>query len=95
MLNRLGLKAGKTVLIHGGSGGVGSLGIQIAVAMGASVIATASEKNHEFLRSLGAEPVAYGDRLADRVRALRRKIDKPFGRTTLVTVRGAGYRLEA
>lgn len=71
VLNRLGLKAGETVLIHGGSGGVGSLGIQIAVALGASVIATASEKNHEFLRSLGAEPVAYGDGLADRVRALR------------------------
>lgn len=71
VLHRLGLKDGETVLIHGGSGGVGSLGIQIAVAMGASVIATASEKNHEFLRSLGAEPVAYGDGLADRVRALR------------------------
>jgi NADPH:quinone reductase-like Zn-dependent oxidoreductase len=71
VLNRLGLKAGETVLIHGGAGGVGSLGIQIAAAMGASVIATASEKNHEFLRSLGAEPVAYGDGLAERVRALR------------------------
>lgn len=71
VLRRLGLKAGETVLIHGGSGGVGSLGIQIAVALGTSVIATASEKNHDFLRSLGAEPVAYGDGLADRVRALR------------------------
>ncbi|WP_285240841.1 NADP-dependent oxidoreductase [Pseudarthrobacter sp. MEB009] len=71
VLNRLGLKAGETVLIHGGSGGVGSLGIQIAAAVGAKVIATASEKNHDFLRSLGAEPVAYGDGLADRVRALR------------------------
>ncbi|WP_353611745.1 zinc-binding dehydrogenase [Arthrobacter sp. OY3WO11] len=71
VLNRLGLKAGETVLIHGGSGGVGSLGIQIAMALGASVIATASEKNHEFLRSLGAEPVAYGEGLAERVRALR------------------------
>jgi len=71
VLNRLGLKSGEAVLIHGGAGGVGSLGIQIAVALGASVIATASEKNHEFLRSLGAEPVAYGDGLADRVRALR------------------------
>lgn len=60
VLNRLGLTAGETVLIHGGSGGVGSLGIQIAVARGASVIATASEKNHDFLRSLGAKPVAYG-----------------------------------
>ncbi|KNH21879.1 alcohol dehydrogenase [Arthrobacter sp. ZBG10] len=71
VLNRLGLKAGETVLIHGGSGGVGSLGIQIAAALGAKVIATASEKNHDFLRDLGAEPVAYGDGLADRVRALR------------------------
>jgi len=71
VLHRLGLKDGETVLIHGGSGGVGSLGIQVAVALGASVIATASEKNHDFLRSLGAEPVAYGEGLADRVRALR------------------------
>ena len=71
VLNRLGLKSGETVLIHGGAGGVGSLGIQIAVARGASVIATASEKNHEFLRSLGAEPVAYGEGLAERVRGLR------------------------
>ena len=71
VLNRLGLTSGETVLIHGGSGGVGSLGIQIAVARGAKVIATASEKNHDFLRSLGAEPVAYGDGLGERVKALR------------------------
>lgn len=71
VLKRLELAAGETVLIHGGSGGVGSLGIQIAKALGAKVIATASEKNHDFLRSLGAEPVAYGEGLAERVRALR------------------------
>ncbi|KRE82158.1 NADP-dependent oxidoreductase [Arthrobacter sp. Soil763] len=70
VLTRLGLKAGETVLIHGGAGGVGSLGIQIAAALGARVIATASEKNHEFLRTLGAEPVTYGDGLAERVREL-------------------------
>lgn len=70
VLRRLEVKPGETVLIHGGSGGVGSLGIQIAVALGAKVIATASEKNHEFLRSLGAEPVSYGEGLADRVLAL-------------------------
>ena len=70
VLNRLGLMAGETVLIHGGSGGVGSLGVQIAVALGARVIATASERNHEFLKSLGAEAVAYGEGLSDRVRAL-------------------------
>lgn len=72
VLNRLGLTSGETVLIHGGSGGVGSLGIQIAAARGAKVIATASEKNHDFLRSLGAEPVAYGEGLAEQVKALHR-----------------------
>ncbi|MGP4032124.1 NADP-dependent oxidoreductase [Pseudarthrobacter sp. 1C304] len=71
VLTRLGLAPGETVLIHGGAGGVGSLGIQIATALGARVIATASEKNHDFLRSLGAEPVSYGEGLAERVRALR------------------------
>lgn len=71
VLTRLGTGEGKTVLIHGGAGGVGSLGIQIAKALGASVIATASEKNHDFIRALGAEPVTYGEGLADRVRALR------------------------
>lgn len=71
VLTRLGTGEGKTVLIHGGAGGVGSLGIQIAKSLGASVIATASEKNHDFLRSLGAEPVTYGEGLVDRVRALR------------------------
>lgn len=70
VLTRLGLSSGETVLIHGGAGGVGSLGIQIAAALGATVIATASEKNHDFLRSLGATPVSYGDGLAERVRQI-------------------------
>ena len=61
---------GKTVLIHAASGGVGSLAVQIAVAAGARVIGTASERNHDYLRGLGAEPVTYGDGLADRVREL-------------------------
>ncbi|MEU9485048.1 NADP-dependent oxidoreductase [Streptomyces decoyicus] len=69
-LARVGAKAGETVLVHAAAGGVGSLAVQIAVAQGARVIGTASERNHEFLRSLGAEPVTYGDGLADRVRAL-------------------------
>ncbi|MBK8445314.1 MAG: NADP-dependent oxidoreductase [Micropruina sp.] len=70
VLHRLGLAQGRTVLIHGGAGGVGSIGVQIAAAAGGRVIATASEGNHEYLRGLGAEPVRYGDGLADRVRAL-------------------------
>jgi NADPH:quinone reductase-like Zn-dependent oxidoreductase len=61
-----------TVLIHGASGGVGLMAVQLAVARGAKVIATASPARHDQLRSYGAEPVAYGDGLADRVRALGR-----------------------
>ncbi|MFE6946515.1 NADP-dependent oxidoreductase [Streptomyces chartreusis] len=67
---RVGLKTGETVLVHAAAGGVGSAAVQVAVAKGARVIGTASERNHDFLRSLGAEPVTYGDGLADRVRRL-------------------------
>ncbi|OOC55788.1 MULTISPECIES: NADP-dependent oxidoreductase [Nocardiopsis] len=67
---RVGVGSGDTVLIHAAAGGVGSFGVQIAVDRGARVIGTASERNHDFLRSLGAEPVVYGDGLNDRVRAL-------------------------
>ena len=49
------LSAGQTVLIHGGSGGVGSFAIQIAKARGAKVIATASTANQDLLRQLGAD----------------------------------------
>ena len=70
------LKAGHvgpddTVLVHAAAGGVGHLAVQLARILGAArVIGTASERNHDFLRELGAEPVAYGDGLADRLRAL-------------------------
>jgi NADPH:quinone reductase-like Zn-dependent oxidoreductase len=60
------LRPGETVLIGGAAGGVGV----IAVQLGATVIATASESNHEFLRSLGAVPTTYGDGLAERVHTL-------------------------
>jgi len=49
------LRAGQTVLIHGGSGGVGHFAIQIAKARGAKVIATASTANQDFLRQMGAD----------------------------------------
>src|SRR5437667_3241157 len=49
------LSAGQTVLIHGGSGGVGSFAIQIAKARGAKAIATASTANQDFLKQLGAD----------------------------------------
>jgi NADPH:quinone reductase-like Zn-dependent oxidoreductase len=49
------LTAGQTVLIHGGSGGVGSFAVQLAKAKGARVIATASTANQELLKQLGAD----------------------------------------
>ncbi len=66
----LGLSAGQTLVIDGAAGGVGAAAVQLALARGARVIGTARERNHEFLRSLGAEPTTYGPGLADRVRAL-------------------------
>ncbi len=66
----LAVKPGETVLVHAAAGGVGSLAVQIARSLGARVIGTAGERNHEYLRALGAEPVTYGEGLADRVRAL-------------------------
>ncbi|GAA2262055.1 oxidoreductase [Streptomyces ruber] len=66
----LGVRQGETVLVSAAAGGVGSLAVQIARHLGARVIGTASERNHEFVRELGGEPVVYGDGLVDRVRAL-------------------------
>ncbi|MER5219569.1 NADP-dependent oxidoreductase [Streptomyces flaveus] len=70
VLDRLKVTQGETLLIHAASGGVGTFTAQLAVARGARVIGTASESNHERLRSIGVLPVAYGERLADRVRAI-------------------------
>ena len=64
------LRNGDTVLIGGAAGGVGVFAVQLAKLADAAVIGTASESTFEFLRQLGAEPVAYGPGLADRVRAL-------------------------
>jgi NADPH:quinone reductase-like Zn-dependent oxidoreductase len=69
-LDQLGVKNGSTVLVNGASGSVGSAAVQLAVTRGARVIGTASLPNHEYLRSLGVEPVTYGEGMADRVREL-------------------------
>ena len=71
-LAAIDLHPGDTVLIGGAAGGVGVLAVQLARLAGATVIGTASKSSFDFLRQLGAEPVAYGDGLADRVRALAR-----------------------
>ena len=52
---RAQLKAGETILIHGGAGGVGTIAVQVAKAMGARVITTALVRDHDFVRSLGAD----------------------------------------
>jgi NADPH:quinone reductase-like Zn-dependent oxidoreductase len=70
VLKRLEVGPGDTVLVHAAAGGVGLLAVQVARELGARVIGTASESNHEHLRSLGVEPVSYGDGLVERVRAL-------------------------
>jgi NADPH:quinone reductase-like Zn-dependent oxidoreductase len=69
-LGLVDLSPGDTLLIDGAAGGVGSIAVQLAASRGYTVIGTASERNHEFLRQLGATPVLYGDGLVDRVRAL-------------------------
>lgn len=66
----LKIRDGDTVLIHAAAGGVGSIAVQIARHAGCRVVGTASPRNHEHLRSLGAEPVEYGEGLVDRLREL-------------------------
>lgn len=61
---------GDTVLIHGAAGSVGAATAQLALARGATVIGTASTRNHDHLRALGVTPVEYGDGLLDRLREL-------------------------
>lgn len=68
VLETLRLPTGATLLVHGASGGVGSLLVQLAVAAGLHVVGTASTPNHDYLRSLGAVPVSYGEGLAARIR---------------------------
>jgi NADPH:quinone reductase-like Zn-dependent oxidoreductase len=63
---------GETVVVSAAAGGVGSLAVQLARNAGATVIGLASEPNHAWLRDHGIVPVAYGEGVADRVRAAAR-----------------------
>ncbi|MEV0839593.1 NADP-dependent oxidoreductase [Actinocatenispora sera] len=72
-----------TVLIGGAGGGVGLFAVQLAGIAGARVIGTGSATSAEHLRGLGAEPVAYGDGLTERVRALA-----PEGVTAAIDLHG-------
>jgi NADPH:quinone reductase-like Zn-dependent oxidoreductase len=68
-LRLLDVKSGETIFIDGGAGGVGAVAVQMAVARGATVIASSSEANHGYLREIGAIPVLYGEGVGGRVRA--------------------------
>jgi NADPH:quinone reductase-like Zn-dependent oxidoreductase len=65
------VKPGRTILVHGASGGVGTVLVQLARHAGIRVIGSASPRNHAMLRELGAEPVDYHDpELASRIRSM-------------------------
>jgi len=84
-LDALRVGRGNSLLINGAAGGIGSTAVQLAVARGARVIGTASAANHDYLRLLGADPVTYGEGMAERVRALA-----PDGVDAALDVAGSG-----
>jgi NADPH:quinone reductase-like Zn-dependent oxidoreductase len=78
-LRLLGVTAGDTLFIDGGAGGVGAVAVQMGLARGLRVIASASEANQDYLREIGAIPVRYGEGVADRVRtAAGGRVDAVF-----------------
>ncbi|HEX6450485.1 MAG TPA: NADP-dependent oxidoreductase [Trebonia sp.] len=85
-VNAVQLKEGETIVISGAAGGVGSLAVQLARRTGATVIGLASESNHEWLKSHGVIPVAYGDGVADRI-----KVAAPSGVDAFIDTYGGGY----
>jgi NADPH:quinone reductase-like Zn-dependent oxidoreductase len=60
LIHRLHLHEGDKLLVIGGAGGVGGFAIQIARSIGATVYATGSKPNHDYLASLGARPIDHG-----------------------------------
>ncbi|MEU0163010.1 NADP-dependent oxidoreductase [Streptomyces sp. NPDC006261] len=100
VLGQLEVAAGETVLMHGASGAVGTVAVQLATARGARVIATAGPGNQDYLTSLGATATTYGESLVERVRALAPNgIDAVFdlaGKGALpdsITLRGGTDRI--
>jgi NADPH:quinone reductase-like Zn-dependent oxidoreductase len=85
ILDQVGARSGETLLVSGAAGGVGSAVVQVARNRGITVIGTASDRNQEYLRSLGATPTTYGDGLADRVRDLA-----PDGVDAALDIAGSG-----
>ncbi|MDX2621806.1 MULTISPECIES: NADP-dependent oxidoreductase [Streptomyces] len=100
VLDLLDVTAGETLLIHGASGALGTIAVQLAVARGARVIGTAGPANQEYVTSLGATALVYGDNLVQRVRELAPEgVDAVFdaaGKGALedsITLRGGTTRI--
>ncbi|WP_328856665.1 NADP-dependent oxidoreductase [Williamsia herbipolensis] len=90
LIRTAGVTGDDTVVVHGGTGAVGSLAVQIAVAAGARVIATGRLDNHAAIEALGATAVAYGDGLLDRLRAA-----SPDGYTVALDAAGTDEAIDA
>jgi NADPH:quinone reductase-like Zn-dependent oxidoreductase len=85
-LESVGLKTGEIVAISGAAGGVGSITIQLARNLGATVLGIASRENSDWLESMGTTPVVYGQGLADRLRTAA-----PEGIDAFIDCFGGGY----
>ena len=86
----LRVQAGETVVVNGAAGAVGSAAVQLLVRAGARVVGTASPANYDYLRALGAVPVAYGEGVVERVRAAA-----PGGVDAVLDVAGKGFARDA
>jgi NADPH:quinone reductase-like Zn-dependent oxidoreductase len=85
ILAQVGVKAGETLLVSGSSGGIGSAAVQFALCRGITVIGTASARNQDYLRALGAIPTTYGPGLVERIRELA-----PNGVNAALDIAGSG-----
>jgi NADPH:quinone reductase-like Zn-dependent oxidoreductase len=74
-LRLLDVRPGEVLLVHGGSGVVGAAATQFAIAGGITVIATTGDANADYVASLGASPVRYGEGLVERVRSISPRVD--------------------
>ena len=90
VIDTLGVSDADIVLVLGASGGVGSLAAQLAVVSGATVIGSASTPHQTYVKSIGAEPVQYGDDVAEQVRR-----HAPAGVTAIVDCAGHGALAKA
>lgn len=92
-LEAMGVRGGESLFVGGGSGGVGHFAVQLGVARGARVIATASERNLEFVRELGADAIDYT--ATDDVPARVRELLADDGADAALDLFGGDYREQA